>query len=91
MNLMMKNFFLLAGFLGLLSTPLFAQCDLQDIQPENIACNDNGTPNEDFTQFSIQPGGNSLGPTYSVTATLMISGHFHQSGRKSIRRCVCRR
>ncbi|MDX1913752.1 MAG: T9SS type A sorting domain-containing protein [Saprospiraceae bacterium] len=73
----MKNILLLAGFFLLRFTFLSAQCDLQDIQLENITCNDNGTPDDltdDFTQFSIDPGGNFLGAGYSVSAIAFISG-----------------
>jgi hypothetical protein len=74
---MMKHLhlFFILFFSGLYT--LNAQCDLQDIQLENIVCNDNGTPSDatdDFTQFDLFPGGNSLGASYSVTAILNVLG-----------------
>ncbi len=44
-------------------------CELLDGGVDNIACNDNGTmtDSDDYITFTLNPNGNNLGTTYSVT------------------------
>lgn len=46
-------------------------CDLQQANISNISCNNNGTPfdpSDDFIVFSLDPFGQNLGTTYTVTS-----------------------
>ncbi|MEL6591413.1 MAG: cohesin domain-containing protein, partial [Bacteroidota bacterium] len=51
-------------------------CNLSDAGLSNVQCNDNGTPSDpsdDFITFSLNPNGNNLGATYSVSGDLSLN------------------